>query len=707
MKNKMCKLADVYFKDMTPQLKVLAGLEPPMRGGGSDWYQPPKDLLEGKVNLKPIKNEYLRKLGFNGINAFGERLVQDHRKEQIKEKDAVLEKSDKDWKEIVILSCHEQRKDSSNEETAKNTILIKEAFKQFETLYATSITKIESILFDAAIKSIERIREKAFMKMTHRYENILTHGRNNLHNKYSKLLKESTETMKAASVTNIARNRKQTWNTIHDLNVEKHKAIEKLRKLLECQNLACQVYVAMKERETCENDIQKMKTAHKKKVKDVSENIAFTDLEIHLTREKKSKIREFDRIWQMKVCHIVKKFQIFVSYCLNLLPEYAEFFINMEKLMLLQLTDTIENPSCESIFVEEEEEAPVDIDCKARPFTVFGDLNQKIDEDKLYIQQQSTAEVPVLVINKRYIYAGCNNIKHFTETLGNFIEGNKLDMSDMQDDYDYSYSLPVKYSDCQQRSELKLESSLMQILQNEFPNVKKVNTDCCICQIPYCFCSPPQYIPSKRASRSTIYDGPTTRRLSPGKKITSRTEELEHEREPKLESYSQYLRPRRCACPKRAKKQLENHLPPYMLKTSKFEGPQLPDYEPCSLNTLKKLVAKYRNIPSVSMIPEKVESKTRDVATQYSDEEFDFLCTCYSDDELEKLYRKIIDSKVIVKYNKDLNNGEFQVIGDKLSTTHLIKSESTFAMDRAYELRDLLDSTPDLQNIFQRSDCNF
>lgn len=120
MKERMSpSLAQVYFKSMSPKLKVLAGLEPPMKGGGSDWYVPPKELLDGRAVLKPIKRQFITKLGFNGIDFFGEKIVKEHHRQMEEEKRKTLFENDINWKRVIESSCRQQWEDTSKQESKK------------------------------------------------------------------------------------------------------------------------------------------------------------------------------------------------------------------------------------------------------------------------------------------------------------------------------------------------------------------------------------------------------------------------------------------------------------------------------------------------------------------------------------------------------------------------------------------------------------
>ncbi|XP_049876835.1 uncharacterized protein LOC126374318 [Pectinophora gossypiella] len=705
MKDKMCEsLALVYFKSMTPKLKVLAGLEPPMKGGGSEWFMPPKDLLDGRAVLKPVKKLYLNNLGFNGINSIGEKLRMEYFMQMLEEKRQALLDNDNMWKAKIIASNKKQYEESSIEEAEKNTAKIMKAFKEFEALYRTSVTRLEDMVYNAAIEEIKRNRKETFKYMEAHYADLVDYQARSMYGAYDEKLRNEKAKIKAKFIEDVQSIRTNMANVVHDINYDKHLAIEKLRHLLECQSLACQVYVALKEKEECQKEIDIVKHDHHKKVKVLDDEIAMKNFEIRLEIEQQLKRQEFDRIWKKKICHIVKKFQIFVEYCLKTLPEHAEFFLNMEKLMMLQINAAAENPSAESIIeTEPEYMGPTP---RPHPWYLFCDKGYKpqLEQDLCPKHCTSSAsQIPVVVLNKRCIYAACNNYDVFTDKVTQYIGGNRGDDIDVQDDHDYAIDVPVKVTKSLQVEDLKLESSLMQILQQELPNIKELPIECCVCKIPYCFCSP------LHTSKMSLYHSrqhPDSQRpeveVDMGNRLKTRKDELRLAREPKWESYMDFIAPKSCKCSKMAKKHLEEHLPLYMRKTSRFEPPELPNYEPCRLETMRRLVKKARGVRTPPPPPPKAESKTRDVGLQCSDHEFDIACTCFSDQEIIKLFESIVyGSKIYTKTT------ETRVVGSSVAGSFMGKSATSFATDRAYSLRYLLDDAPKLEEIFKKERCDY
>ncbi|KOB78610.1 Uncharacterized protein OBRU01_01517, partial [Operophtera brumata] len=665
-------LAAVYFKSMTSKLKVLAGFEPTMKGGGSDWYQPPKDILEGRAVLKPIKKEYLKKLSYEGIGFFGEQFVADHHKQMEEEKRKVLLENDINRKKTIEVSSRQQWEDSSRQAANENTAAIQNAFREFTILYSTSISKIEQILFDAAVKEVKTMRGEAFDKMKKHYATLVQQQATMLYDRYTdKLMKEKAR-LKADFILKVEESRTLLGEDIHDLNVEKHTIVEKLRQLLESQNLACQVYVALKEREECKKAIHLSQYEHKKKVKKLKEQIALKDFELRLAQEKERKRLYFIQIWKKKVCHLVKNLQLFVAFCLNTLPDHADFFIDMEKLMMLQLSEAIENPSAESIFEVDDEKFHTPV-AKPHPFYLFCDKDYKPEIDQSLCPTHCTSsasQLPVIVVNKQLIYGVCDKFEKFTDKVAQFIHGRRGDDSDFDDHHEYNRDVPVQFSSSQQRLELKLESSMLNVLQNELPNVKEVPVECCVCKIPYCFCSPLHASQMSLNLPQETRKQPSVHSIPSGNKIETRNVELEHEREPKWESYMKYVKSKRCKCSKTAKKHLEEHLPAYMRNMSVFDSPDLPNYEMCDLGALKKLVKKAQGKRPHTPPPSKVPSNTHEVGTQYSDQQLDILCTCLSDDQLYKFLKELGEGSEPLN---ETNEQTFKIIGGDVSPSYLHK----------------------------------
>lgn len=700
-------LAKVYFKSMTPKLKVLAGLEPPLKGGGNDWFVPPEDLLKGKTVLRPIKKELLTKLGFNGLAHYGNSILNNHIESRKDETNKALLENDINWKYTVDEYCKRQYTELSRRAALKNSNKIKDAFREFTLLYTSSINKIEGLLLDGAVEEIKRVKEVIHSKMANKYKRLLKQQATMLYDRYSEKLQKKKEEFKDQFIQNVEQMRTELSNNLHDINLEKHIAIEKLRKLLECQNLACQIYVAMKEKDERKKILEKTEQKHKKVVKLLQEEIERNDVEIEVAKEDERKREQFTRIWQKKVCQVIKHFQEFIAYSLKMVPEQAEFFLNVEKLLLLHLSTAVDNPSVESLF-EPVNEGFHTTESEPRPFYLFCDEDFKPQIDKGMCPKSCNSnssvdncQLPVIVINKKCIYAACSNLEKFADTIEQFVKSQRETEPDLNDNHDYTYNIPIKYTPSQELLELKGQSSLMQILQKDKPNTKGVPTEClCPCKLPYCF--------SKQARASTSVANEQRLKeqlLSPilteNNLELSKEIELTHVREPKWESYFEFLEPKPCKCAKVAKKGLQEHLPPYMRIMSAFAYPELPYYEKCSLTTLRKLVRKARSKVTPTVVANLSVSKTKNIGTQYSDQEFEYLCTCFDDKQAIIILNKLLEDVVMLtKTEKE------HYIEKSLSRSYLHRVES-FVNDRVISLKNLLNECPELVELFNKRHCYF
>ncbi|XP_075981646.1 uncharacterized protein LOC142980197 [Anticarsia gemmatalis] len=693
-------LANVYFKSMSYKLKVLAGIEPPMKGGGDNWYIPPKELLKGRIAMQPIQRKHLSKLNYLGVDEYGMKFIQIHRDRMNTDRDRMLATWDNNCKRRVEQQCRQQWLDCTAEAARENTSIIKNAFHQFSMLYTTSTTQIQDKMLHAAIEKIKKYREFTFLTQSSKYEMFVRQQAGMLYDRYTDKLNKEKNRLKETFLDNLNTNRAAWGRQLHDINVEKHAAIEKLRKYLECQNLACQVYVALKERDVCTKDIDLSERRHKKKITTLTDTLTIKDLKIECAIEKERKREEFNTIWLKKVCHVVKKFQLFVSYCLKALPEHADFFINMEKLMLLQLNETLDNPEAESIFetdVDWYQPSPVP---EPHPYYLFCDKVNKRKVDRDLCPKHCTSsgsQIPAIVVNKHCIYSACDNFQLFGDKLTSDMSILRDD-ADLEDDFNYDFAVPVKSTASQQLRELKLESSLLQVLQKELDNTGR-GVDCPGCNMgPSCpcffLCS--EKLKSKPQEQSVMTEKPAAP-ISRGKTLTRATELL-HERQPKAESYLKYVESKKCACAKMAKKHLEAHLPPYMRQTSTYEAPELLSYEPCSLITLKSLVKRARGIKAPPPPPAKVPSRTKDVGIQVADGEFDILCTCFSNESVFLFASGI---------NTMTTDNWFKVVDSSVSTSYLSKDSKSFAEDRAKSLLNLVEHTPAIVEIFKKNECTF
>lgn len=704
-------LANIYFKTMSPKLKVVAGLEPPLQGGGNDWIVHPEELLQGNTVLKPLKKEYMSQWGWEGLDGVGMKLVQIHRDRMLVQRDRVLIQHDLSWQEAVNkICCHELEK-CTDAAAEANTKYLNHVVLQFEIVYKTSINKMQAILFDAAVDKIKASREEAFKKMQDRYEDLLKRQATMLYDRYTNKLMNKQNKMKSKFLHNLELAGTELGQRLHDINVEKHLIVEKLRHFLECQALACQAYVAMKERLECAREMETTKQEHAKKTNIMIEDIKYKDFEILLADMKEQKHLEFETMWKKKVCRVVKQFQTFVLYCLNTLPEHAEFFINMEKLMLLQLSEALENPKVDSIIIMEVAPFRTPIP-RPHPFYLFCDkgFKPRLNQDLCPKHCTSSAShLPVIVIDKRFIYAACDNFEQFTDKIKDFVHGKLLEDAVFQDYHDYSIDVPVKYTPSIQLQELRLADSLLQVLQQEIANARDLPVVCRGCNIPHCFyCSRSSSSLGSQKSIHSIKEEvkpPTPVPLiSSGFKITSREDELVLEREPKWQSYMEYVKTKKCDCGKIAKKHLMENLPVYMRNMSKYEQPQLLNYEVCSLTSMKTLVKKAKGKVTPPP-PTRVPSKTKEKATQCSDdEEFDYLCTCFSDDSTLNV---LTGAHQWSKLSNLSSNMEFRLMGASMSSTHLTKEAESFATEAAKSLKVIVDESPGVKDIFSRKDCTF
>ncbi|XP_035435873.2 uncharacterized protein LOC118266505 [Spodoptera frugiperda] len=696
-------LADVYFKSMTPKLKRLAGLEPSLKGGGNDWYVPPEELLKGRAVLKPVKKSVLMKLNHQGVEFIGDIIYKKHRKELEMEKAKTVLENDETWREFVTNTYNEEWDRLAKLERNMNSRLLVNDFESFTTLYRRSFTRIETLFHETAIADLNKVKADTQQEMQNIYKEKLKYQANCITDAYEKKLMEEKARLKAKFIEDVEICRTHLGHQIHDIHLDKQTATETLKHYLKQLTLACQVYVALKERDECLKERKKTEYQHRKLTTTLTDKIALQNFEIDYQKQRESALQEHISNWKKKLYLMMKKFQLFVSYSLNTVPENADFFINLEKLMLLQLNKALEQPSNVNIFEAEEEDDTFKIPvAQPKTFYLFCDKGYKANVDHDLCPKHSGTSsptvLPAVIVNKRILYAACDNFDQFTSRIREYINGRGGDDTIVQDDLVYENFVPVRYTPSQQLNELKLESSIMQIVQQEIHDLQKLystkkSESCHFCKMPTCSCT--SIRTASAVSKATKQNTPTRRpdqvkSIEPlNKKVTpmDKDYELSHEREPKWENFLSYIDSKKCVCLK--KKYVTNPLPPYMTKM-KYGPPLVPDYKICPLVTLKELVKKARKEAPTKVVTELASTK-KCAGTQCDDEEYNSLCACFADD-LDGT--KNTDKNDIWNLETKTDLSQFAEISGPLS-----KESGLFAEARAHSLRSLLEELPHLQSL--------
>ncbi|GBP27296.1 hypothetical protein EVAR_77310_1 [Eumeta japonica] len=678
---------------MPSKIKVHAGLQPILRGPGKSLHISPEDMLKGNVVLTPVKPEDVSSLGCSGIQMIQNKFLKSHQKTLETKKQAALDESDKKWLEIVKTICADNFKECSEKAKINNSIRLREAIRQFEVLYISSINKLEETLNAAPAEKIELLKEQIYNDKVSEYEKLVKQQATALYDKYETKLKEQKTLSRKYFIEGVENKRTEIATRIHDINLEKHRTVDKLRKLIEYQNLACQVYVMLKERKYSKAESGEMRYVHGKVTAKLTKELHQKELKIKIAHEQKRQREEYICPWKEKVRHVVKKFQEFVAYSLHNLPEYGEFFINAEKLMLLHMNSAIEDPNTESIFEEDVEEESTTSAPAPEPFVVFGDL--KTDIFKKEIQKKLCPDrcfcplLPVLMINKRCIYAGCDNFQVFRDKIKAFIDGKRGDDNDFANE---KITVDAERQPSKDVYKSTVESSMTRLLKKEQQSDKPICCKC-LCRLDVCFCSPPHLsdisLPLYRQDPP-----PSLVRIPSGNKITTEEARTHHRREPTLEKFVKSVVPNKCDCANRLRKGLKEHMPPYMIKTSKYQSLAIPSYEPCSIATLKDIVEKLRGTPPKTSKLTPTDIKI-EAATQCQNRISCRLCSNAKTTGLREELRAFDDLP------------QFKLVGEHSPTKgsdYLFEKKDTFAMKRVRSLRQLLISYPSLKSLLDVHD---
>ncbi|KAH9635845.1 hypothetical protein HF086_002405 [Spodoptera exigua] len=637
MKKKMSPvLAGIYFQSMNQKLKRIVGLEPSLKGGGNCWYLPPEELLKGRAVLTPVQKRILAKLNHHSIEDIGEKLDKTHQKTIDNDKRKVITENDEKWRLTITDIYYQEWKDLSKEAKKKNTEQIIKAIESFACMYRQSIQRIESLCHEVVTADINTIKSNIQQAMTKKYKVTLKCEAISMTNEYDKKFIEEKAKLKAEFIENVENHRTDLGNQIHDIYVDKLTATENLKDYLKRLNLACQVYVALKEHEECLNDRIESEYKHQKVTKKMTNTIALQNAMIETKKQRENVLQDHVNNWRKKLFYMIKNFQLFVTYCLNTVPENAEFFLNLEKLMLLQINLVLEKPSDKSIFEAEEEIFNIPL-ILPKPFYVFCDKGYKAKVDHNLCPKHvgkvsaSSSLLSAVIVNKHCLYAACDNFDQFKYGLKEYLHGNREDDSAVQDDHVYENTVPLRKRSPHKLFEVKPESSIMQVLQQEINDLqelyltKKPET-CNFCKMPNCSCTLREGV-SVVNSRLTKTKVKSTEPPNENNPSSVKDIKLSHEKEPKQEHFLPHMESKNCACISKMCK--VNPLPSYMTKTD--YGPSfIPNYEICPRATLNELVKKARKSVPTRSVP--AQSKKKDASTQYIDEEFNSICACFSDE---------------------------------------------------------------------------
>lgn len=584
-------LSSFYFNEMNDKLKALAGIELRTPLGAGNWCASPADILKGKNALKSVTKDFISHLKYINPYVLGEQVLRTESRLIKLRNQKVVAQNTQQWKEIIKKKCEEHEEIFTKEIVSDYKRNINVELKKCYATYMESMKQIENILRYSATNAVKQFREQTWELVKGYYKMQLQKQEIDLTDKYRNVLHKKKDKLRHKFIYNLQLNRTKAMAVIHDVKVEKLQTVEKLRNYFAYQNLACQLYVFLMEKEECERQKNELVNVHTEKINKLNTKMEVLEEELCNAKKKETKQRENYKYVEEKVYEIIRKFQLFVTYCLKLMPEHAEFFVNMENLMFLQLNESLDNSSSESILFEEK---PTEIQ-----------ENDKVETYLIFDNNPDTLNVPMFMINKHCVCAVCGNNKDLTKIR------DSAEKLFEEKNFDYSCFKPVKCKSQHEIKELKLESSLMRIIKNEIKYLECITNPCCHCKKKECNCSLRFYSEAiAGVDESTNYE--TIYR--PRRSVTK-----------------QYLGecPKSCKCQELAKKELIERLPPYMLKVPNSE-PVLCNYEPCTPQELHHLITQ-----------SKIEKATKEKSIQHT--EFDVIY-----DYCKELY---ISDKIVVSEN--------------------------------------------------------
>ncbi|GJQ75925.1 hypothetical protein Trydic_g17984 [Trypoxylus dichotomus] len=117
--------------------------------------------------------------------------------------------------------------------------------------------------------------------------------------------------------------------------------MQQLRHCLECKNLANLMYVLCMERRKCGIERAVLEYKYKVLVEDLEKKIAQQAEQIQQLTEQNEQKQNQLNIREECVLEILKQFQKFINYALRATPTQAEFLLDVRKMMLFEITQSL------------------------------------------------------------------------------------------------------------------------------------------------------------------------------------------------------------------------------------------------------------------------------------------------------------------------------------------------------------------------------
>ncbi|GLV44429.1 hypothetical protein CBL_10233 [Carabus blaptoides fortunei] len=341
-----CRLGDdlteVLFETCMPSLKPYLGLTPTLNGPGDDLWVSPSDILIGKIRLKPpLTNKYIKALTHQGILDIGSVIEKKFENEQ----NLITQKAIAENEELIKFMAEKEKQKAvavaRDEEQAKCELVMEDLKLDFSLTLEKELELLEQKLEKKKHQAVDKAKREVETIMQRRMELAVLETVQRLIEQFAGELLKQSKKLHQHFWFHIKEEKLKLKQAVRKEKLRSKQQLQKLRAELECENIANLMYLLATERRRCSCEVKQIKTSYKARLAELNAELVSRSEEIEkLTLENEENTRKILTREQF-LYEIIKQFQKFIYFVLRAVPTQAEYLLNVEKLMIFELTKTL------------------------------------------------------------------------------------------------------------------------------------------------------------------------------------------------------------------------------------------------------------------------------------------------------------------------------------------------------------------------------
>ncbi|KAK4876241.1 hypothetical protein RN001_012663 [Aquatica leii] len=335
-------LADMFFKTCAESIKPLLGLTPLLSGPTGELWMSPSDVLIGKVCLKPpLTGKYMKALTHQGVLLIGG----DIEKKVMNEAEMAKQKALKDQEETILFSAEAKCK-KAIEIAVKNEQA--KCSEEKDAIRKECLAKLQNDLLQLERKlknDFEQTLRRVKRDLNEHWQDQLIAAVNEtvtkLTKKFLKELSQQEEELYKKFNVELKKEKLKHQFDLQEVRKSCQESFGQLKHQLECKNIANIMYILCAERRKCRSERKHMEDSYQKRIENLQNALVDRDIDIiKLKADTDEKVKE---IQMREEClrEILCQYQKFINFALRSCPTQAEFLLDVEKLMLFELTQNV------------------------------------------------------------------------------------------------------------------------------------------------------------------------------------------------------------------------------------------------------------------------------------------------------------------------------------------------------------------------------